>query len=190
MSEFEVLRTRGSARRPRSPLISYALAATCWAMALGLSQLVQAPLVLHQVALALHVLAMVAGFGAVLTVDWYGLAWLRGTRRLSETLRLAEAANPLIWLGVGGLLASGILLAPDLSRPEAWVKQAAVLVVALNGVRVGAMAPTLRALPDGHRIADLPPAARRRLLASIAVSQTAWWVAVLVGLWVSTSRRW
>ena len=45
--------------------------------------------------------------GAVLLVDWYGLVWMAGLRTLSECLRLAQAAHPLIWLGLGLLLASG-----------------------------------------------------------------------------------
>ena len=48
-------------------------------------------------------------------IDVYGVLWLFGHRTLAEVTALAAAAHGIIALGVGGLLASGIALRPDLT---------------------------------------------------------------------------
>ncbi len=140
------------------------------------------------VARAAHVLGLVLAFGPILLVDWYGLAWLTHRRRFEEVRRLADLTDPLVWLGIGLLGISGIFLAPVLTRPMTLAKIAFVLVVVNNGVAVRALADRLRAAGDPEGLADLPPQLRRRMLTSVAVSQVAWWGAVVIGLVTSASR--
>lgn len=71
----------------------------------------------QDLARGLHLLGAVIAFGAVLLVDWYGLVWISGLRTFRETLRVSEAAFPLVWLGLILLLVSGVFLAPDLGAP-------------------------------------------------------------------------
>ena len=102
--------------RPRARR-GHLLVTLLWAGVLGSSTRVELGHAAVTVALAVHVMGLVIGLGAVLLVDWYGLVWMAGLRTLSECLRLAQAAHPLIWLGSGLLLASGIGLAPDAPDP-------------------------------------------------------------------------
>jgi hypothetical protein len=127
----------------------------------------------HDVALFAHLASLVAGFGAVLVVDWCGLRWLLRWSPLPDVLRVAGMVEPLIWLGLGGLLVSGVLLRPDLSAPLPLLKLAAVVVLGLNGLYAGRLRRRGTA-PDGA-VARLP------LLACAAVSQLCWWTAVGVG---------
>jgi hypothetical protein len=124
----------------------------------------------HDVALFAHLAALVAGFGAVLAVDWCGLRWLLRQSPLPDVLRVARMIEPLIWLGLGGLLISGVLLRPDLSAPLPLLKLAAVVVLGLNGLYAGRLRRRTTA-PDHV----LP------LLVCAGVSQLCWWTAVGVG---------
>ncbi|CCH79460.1 conserved membrane hypothetical protein [Nostocoides japonicum T1-X7] len=140
------------------------------------------------VARSLHVVGLVLAFGPVLLLDWYGLAWLTRRRRFEEVRRLADATDPLVWLGLVLLAGSGIFLAPELSRPMTLAKVAFVLIVVNNGVAVRGLAGRLRLVGNPLGLGDLPPTLRRRVIASVVVSQTAWWGAAVIGL-VTTATR-
>jgi hypothetical protein len=140
------------------------------------------------VAVAAHVLGLVIGLGAVVLVDWYGVAWMAGLRDLSECLRLAQAAHPLIWLGLGLLLVSGIGLSPDLGSTVTWLKQGLVLVLLNNGVALGAQSRRLRTVATATSLQTLPPALRVQLVTSVTVSQVSWWGAVVLGFITAGAR--
>lgn len=128
-------------------------------------------------ALFLHLAALVFGFGAVLSLDWFGLMWILGRQDLMGLVRAAQVAHTPIWLGLAGLTLSGVLLAPDTSAPLTVVKLLAVLVVALNGLCAAKVQDRLLALAG-----RTPP--RRLLLAAVVVatiSQAGWWLATAVG---------
>lgn len=161
-----------------------------WATALGLSQVLEVQGVAHDLALALHLLGLVVGFGAVLLVDWHGLVWLSGLRTFRETLRVGEAAHPLVWMGLLLVIVSGAFLGPDLGDTRTWVKQAAVLALVNNGVgvrRLGARLSVLR--PRILAIGELPVRHRVAVGTSLVVSQLAWWTAAVIGFLVTLSRR-
>lgn len=132
---------------------------------------------LHRLALFGHLAALVVGFGAVLTMDWFGLLWMLRRIELGTLVRIAHEAHLLIWLGLFGLVASGSLLGPDTSAPLTRVKLLAVLAVALNGLYVGRLRHRLAGYAGGT--------APWRLLALGALaaltSQAAWWTATAVG---------
>ena len=80
-----------------------------------LSTLVDPPHWLQVVALFFHLIFLVVGFGSVLAVDWYGLLSLSRRVTIGDVLLTAERMTPLIWIGLAGLTASGVLLKPNLS---------------------------------------------------------------------------
>jgi hypothetical protein len=128
-------------------------------------------------ALFVHLAALVFGFGAVLSLDWFGLMWMLGRQDLIGLVRAAQVAHTPIWLGLAGLTLSGVLLAPDTSAPLTVVKLLAVLVVALNGLYATRVQDRLLALGG-----QAPP--RRLLLTAVlvaTVSQAGWWLATAVG---------
>lgn len=144
----------------------------------------------HRIGLAMHILALVLSFGAVLVVDWLGLLWLLGRRELRESARLEAAAKPLIWSGLALLLASGALVHPDLRNPVTAVKLSCVLLLMLNGLRICPAMQQSFALPARTRFGEIGQALKLRLLMALGISQACWWTSVLVGLFNSTARRW
>ncbi|TYB40261.1 hypothetical protein FXF50_00515 [Micromonospora sp. AP08] len=131
----------------------------------------------RQLALFAHLAALVLGFGAVLTLDWFALMWLLRRRSLATVVQVARGVHAPIWLGLGGLALSGVVLAPDTSAPLTMVKLVAVLVVAINGL----FGPQVQ-----QRLAevDIEPPSWRLLLAAtlvMAISQAGWWTATAVG---------
>ena len=116
------------------------------------------------------------GFGAVLTVDWVALLWIRRRRTFEDVLDAARNAHTPIWAGNAGLVATGILLEPDLSSPATRIKLALVLVIGWNG----ALAVTIH-----RRLKEADASPRGVLLAvsslAAALSQIGGWGATTVG---------
>lgn len=131
----------------------------------------------HRVALFVHLASLVLGFGAVLTLDWSGLMWLLRRHDLLTLVRIAQVVHTPIWLGLGGLTLSGMLLGPDTGSPLTVLKLLAVLAVAVNGLGAAAVQRRLTAL-DG-RTPPLPLLLTSMLVAT--VSQAGWWTATVVG---------
>jgi hypothetical protein len=141
-------------------------------------------------ALFVHLMSMAVGFGTVVMVDVYGLLWLFGYRTLSEVLALTDAAHAVIALGVGGLLASGIALKPDITSPMARLKLVLVLILMLNGVAAQRMLHRMRnSLPGDARGANIPWVAFQRVLAAAAISQATWWGAITIGFLTNAYRN-
>jgi hypothetical protein len=143
-----------------------------------------------RVALFVHLISMAVGFGAVIMTDVYGTLWLLGHRTLDDVLSLAAAAHTLIALAVGGLLASGIALRPDLTSPLARLKLGLVLVLMLNGVAAQRTLHRLRhTLPSEVSGANIPWDAFQRTVAAAAVSQSTWWGAIAIGFLTNANRH-
>src|SRR5215212_5816512 len=140
-----------------------------------LSTLLNPPPWVQIVALFVHLISLVVGFGSVLAVDWYGLLSLSGRVTIGDVLLTAERMTPLIWIGLAGLTASGVLLKPDLSSWLVVVKLCCVLGVGTVGVLP--LAPSLlmqRQMP--------PPTGSLiyRGMGLAAASQCFWWTAVFI----------
>jgi hypothetical protein len=136
---------------------------------------------LHNVALFIHLASLVLGFGAVLVGDYFIVLWLARRATLAEvTYGIAWLHLP-IWLGLTGLVLSGVLLEPDLTTGMTQVKLALVVVLTLNG---------LQAMIFSKRMEASAGALSVRLLAwgavTTAVSQACWWGSVWIGFWTTT----
>lgn len=141
-------------------------------------------------ALFIHLLSMAVGFGAVVMVDIYGVLWLFGARSLGDVMALASAAHTVIALGVGGLLASGIALRPDLESPLGRFKMVLVLVLMLNGVAAQRMLRRLCGTSSSDtRGASIPWAGFQRILAAAMISQSTWWGAIAIGFFTNANRH-
>ncbi|KUL34277.1 hypothetical protein [Actinoplanes awajinensis] len=160
----------GRHRRPASPALQGAVVVACWLVVLAAAPRARTAGAVHDVALFVHLGAMVAGFGAVLLVDWFGLLWLAGRRTFADVLRTAQGAHVPIWAGFAGLLVSGLFLGLP-----ADLKSVAVLVVGLNGVYAG------RLLHELSRHPEPPRALLARSAAVTVLSQLAWWTALVLG---------
>lgn len=147
-----------------------------WSVVVWLSPQLQVTAGLRELVRFGHLAALVLGFGAALTVEWFGLLWLLGRRPLSAVTQVAQGAHLPIWLGLAGLTASGMLLSPAQPTVAGTIKLGAVLLVALNGVYAARLQ---------QQLAGAGATPRRPLLvrAAIAggVSQLGWWSAVVIG---------
>jgi hypothetical protein len=141
-----------------------------------LSTLLNPPHWLQVVALFVHLISLVVGFGSVLAVDWYGLLSLSRRVTIGDVLLTAERMTPLIWIGLTGLTASGVVLKPDLTSWLIVVKLGCVLGVGI----VGVLALSTSRLMERQ----MPTPARsvvRRGMVLAGASQTFWWTAVIIG---------
>ncbi|MFJ4775975.1 hypothetical protein [Streptomyces sp. NPDC088762] len=166
-----------------APTLASLSVCAAWAASIWVAVHLRADSTLHMAALFVHLACLVVGFGAVLAIDYYGLLWLSGRKALSEVVGSTAPLHLPVWAGLGGLIASGAFLHPDLSNPLTCVKLGLILVLALNGVQAGVLHRRLAAL-DGR------PATRPLLVwgaVSASVSQVAWWGAVAIGF--LNSRR-
>lgn len=177
---------------PRSrPATDYAIVSGAWAVAVASAAVfpLDDPRV-ARVALFVHLMSMAIGFGAVIVIDIYGLLWLAGRRSLAELVDLDTAAHTVIAIGVGGLLASGIALQPDLTTPLARLKMLLVLVLMLNGLAAQRFLVGMRkTLPAGTSGASIPWTAFQRGLTAALVSQASWWGAIAIGFITNAARH-
>jgi hypothetical protein len=149
-----------------------------------LSTLVNPPQWLQVVALFIHLISLVVGFGAVLAVDWYGLLSLSRRVTIGDVLLTAERMTPLIWIGLAGLTASGVLLKPDLNYWLVVVKLCCVVGVGIVGVL---SLSTSRAM-ERHMPAPARSLIHRGMVLA-GVSQTFWWTAVIIGFLTNQAAR-
>jgi len=141
-----------------------------------LSTLLTAPPWLRMIALFIHLISLVVGFGSVLAVDWYGLLSLSRRVTIGDVLLTAERMTPLIWIGLAGLTASGVLLKPDLGSWLVVIKLCCVLGVGIVGVL---------ALSTSRLMERQMPTPTRSLIhrgmVLAGLSQSFWWTAVIIG---------
>ncbi|GAB7044848.1 MULTISPECIES: hypothetical protein [Catenuloplanes] len=166
----------GRHRRRLAPTTRAAVVSLAWLAVVVIAPRVAPPPEIRAGALFVHLISMLIGFGAVLFVDWSGILFLAGRHSFGDVLRTAESALTPTWIGFTGLLASGALLHPQVTYLTV-VKLLAVLVVGLNGVYAGTVAARL-SRHRGHR--PPTPLLVQAGLAT-AVSQLAWWTAVIIG---------
>jgi hypothetical protein len=141
-----------------------------------ISTLVNPPQWLQLVALFVHLISLVVGFGSVLAVDWYGLLSLSRRVTIGDVLLTAERMTPLIWIGLAGLTTSGVLLKPDLNSWPIVIKLCCVLGVGIVGV--------LALATSRHMERQMPAPSRsliHRGMILAGASQAFWWTAVVIG---------
>lgn len=159
----------GWGRHAVAAVLVAALGCTCtWAAAQA-----SPSATVHTAALFAHLASLVIGFGAVLAVDWAAALWLFARREFDHVLETAATVAVPIWAGYTGLVASGLLLEPNLANPLTQLKVGLVVVIGVNGV----LATWLHA---AFKQSD-----SQRLLVfgsmSAGASQLAWWGATVIG---------
>ena len=132
---------------------------------------------LHTAALFVHLASLVLGFGAVLAADYNALLYLAGRCTLRDVLDSTARLHVPIWTGLAGLVASGVMLHPDLGSAPTRIKLGLVLALTVNGLQAGLL---------NRRLAqqDTSPPAPRLMVwgaATALVSQICWWGAVVIG---------
>ena len=159
-----------------------------WLVVVAIASLSQPSWPLRRGALFLHLAGLVAGFGAVLVADVHGVLWLIGQRRLADLLKITSALQPLILGGMIALVASGLLLHPNVGLPRTKIKLVLVLMAAINGMWAHHLTKQLEAQPLGAAAAHVDQRLLLKVMGSAAISQGAWWGATLIGFLATTSR--
>lgn len=172
------------ARRRYGHVVAAGAATVVLAIAVWTSTLVRPSPLLHDVALFAHLGFVILGFGTVLVADYFFLLWVLGRSTFVEAVGHTARLHPLIWAGLAGLVASGMLLQPDLAVGTTVLKLGLVAALAVNGVQATALSKRMSALD-----ADPP----RGLLVwggiTSAVSQLCWWGAVFIGYLTANRPR-
>lgn len=162
--------------RPPTAILAVAGVVIGWIAVVLAAPLVQVGPTVQEFARFGHVAALVLGFGAALTVEWFGLMWVLRRRSLASVAQVAHGAHLPIWLGLAGLAVTGIALSPSPLTTAGIAKLIIVLVVALNGIYAGQMQRRLQAA-EPH----IPRSLLARAGLAGAVSQAGWWSALLIG---------
>ncbi len=132
------------------------------------------------IALFIHLVSLIVGFGAVLVVDTFGLLMILEKIPLSLLKKTARITQRLIWAGWVGMVISGINLillkgyVDNLTR----IKLFLVLMIGVNGIFLHLIK---KALSGFENKKDVPNVWRFRIALSSAISQTGWWGAILIG---------
>lgn len=142
---------------------------------------------LRRSALFVHLTCVPLGFGAVVMSSVYTVRWLTGRCRLRDIRALANVAHPLMAVGLGGLIASGIALEPDLQSTLMRVKFLFLLVVMVNAVRMRRWSGRLEALAPDVAGDNVPWSVTRNLVGGAVLTQSAWLGAIVIGFLNQTS---
>jgi len=132
------------------------------------------------IALFVHLVSLIIGFGSVLVIDTFGLLMLMGKQPLSQVKKVASVTQVLIWAGWLGMVISGLNLiilkgyVDNLTK----IKLFFVLIVGLNGVFLHFIKKAIDKIEEKK---DIPKIWMFRMGMATAISQTGWWGALLIG---------
>jgi hypothetical protein len=134
--------------------------------------------------LFVHVVSLIVGFGAVLVLDFFGLFWMFKKRTLSQFLGVADISQILVWLGWGGLAASGVplLFLKGYVDPLIILKIFLVALLGINGLFLHSIKKDARKVGDEEKV---PPFLFFRMVLSTGISMLGWWGALAIGFYHS-----
>jgi len=134
--------------------------------------------------LLIHIVSLVVGFGAVLVMDFFGLFWMFRKRTLTEFLGVADISQILVWLGWGGLTASGVPLLFLKGYVDSLIilKIFLVALLGINGLFLHSIKKDAWKIGEGEKV---PPFLFFRMVLSTCVSMLGWWGALAIGFYHS-----
>lgn len=142
---------------------------------------------IHSLALFIHLVSVIVGFGAVIVIDTVGLLWIIKSYSTKTMRSTANICQPLIWLGFTGLVCSGLFLGPNISSSLTQTKLVLVLFIGLNGINLHYLRQKLDSFGD-KAFFKMPVSFQLWSFVSISLSQLAWWGAIIIGFINATSH--
>jgi hypothetical protein len=132
------------------------------------------------IALFVHLVSLVVGFGAVVVIDTFGLLWLLRKTTLETVVRVAHTTQMLIWVGWIGLVCSGLFLITTKGFVDnlTAIKLFFVVMLGLNGVALHFLK---RGFEKYEKQDWVPAIYKFRIGLTSAVSQLGWWGALSIG---------
>ncbi len=130
--------------------------------------------------LFIHVISFIIAIGSVITIDTFGLMWMVKHMKLSQVHQVANVSTKLIWLGLTGLILSGIGLITLKGYIDnlTMIKLFFVGLVAVNGVFLHFIKKNVEKLGD---VDALPAREQFRMAVASTISQVGWWSAFAIG---------
>ncbi|MDQ3014640.1 MAG: hypothetical protein M3Q73_02160 [bacterium] len=137
---------------------------------------------LFYIALFIHVISFIIGFGAVIVIDTFGSLWLIKRVKLATVNTVANVTEKLIWLGWSGLVLSGSVLLYHKGFIDnlTWIKLFFVLMLGLNGLFLHSIKKSMERLGTPE---ELPKIIMFRTALASAISQLGWWGAISIGFY-------
>jgi hypothetical protein len=132
----------------------------------------------RRMAIVLHSLSFVLGFGTVLSVMFCGLRVVLKRLEFTEAAKTAVMVDPGIWLGFALMVITGAFLRPNLGSPWLQAKVALALISCVNGVLALPSMQVLLSLPSTGGLEVVPKPLRVQLLTQTTISQVSWWTMV------------
>jgi hypothetical protein len=132
------------------------------------------------IALFVHIVSFVTGFGAVIVIDMFGLLWLLGKQPMEQVNKVANVTQRLIWLGWFGLVASGLVLITSKGYVDnlTMLKLFAVAMLGLNGIFLHFIKKSMERQANQNEVSRLT---MFRIGLSSTISQAGWWSALTIG---------
>jgi hypothetical protein len=132
------------------------------------------------IALFIHLISLIIGFGAVIVIDTFGFLLLINKQPLSMPKKVANITQVLIWVGWTGLVISGInlIVLKGYLDSLTLIKLFFVLLLGLNGIFLHVIK---KALDKFKTFNDVPKLWRFRIGLASLISQTGWWAAIFIG---------
>lgn len=139
-------------------------------------------MVYFYLALFVHLICLIIGFGAVIVIDTAGFLWWTKLKQISlkRVTEIAQITQPLIWCGFIGMLISGSFLLyfkgyiDNLTK----IKLSLVVMIGLNGVTLHYIKRKLENIIAGvnteFRLLPI-------IIAATIISQTGWLGALSIG---------
>jgi len=152
------------------------------ALAIWVSAHVHPDPVLRNVALFVHLASLVLGFGAVLVADYFIILWVIRRFTFAEAIGGVARLQMPIWIGLLGLVLSGVLLNPDLAGGMTRVKLVFIALLTLNGLQATILGRRMEASAGELSVQLLIWGA-----VTTTVSQVCWWGSVWIGFWNASS---
>lgn len=130
--------------------------------------------------LAVHLVSLIAGMGAVVVIDVFGLLWFFKKTNTVFVVRVAHVTQRLIWIGWTGLVLSGIglIVLKGYIDNLTIIKLYFVVLIGANGMFLHTIKKTLEHISDRAKI---PPWLLFRVGLATVISQIGWWGAITIG---------
>lgn len=132
------------------------------------------------IALFVHLVSLIMGFGAVMVIDSFGLLWLLKKVKLEFLRRVADVTQILIWIGWCGLVLSGIVLITIKGYIDnlTTIKLFFVFMLGLNGIFLHYLKQEIKKVEQSNKI---KPIFKFRMFLASFISQLGWWGAMTIG---------
>ena len=129
--------------------------------------------------LAIHIVSLIVGMGAVIVIDVFGLLWIFKKVELVFVAKVANTTQKLIWIGWVGLVLSGVglIFIKGYVDNLTFIKLFFVALVGFNGVLLHFVKKSIESVVGE----DVPTKLKFNIAFTSTISQIGWWGAITIG---------